>query len=177
MTDYKGEDAVFDAISELHHRAHLLTGIRSSTRVYTDMVADLFHAGHVNYLRQCKFLGARPNVELVVGIHSDETTQSYKRRPVCSMKERICCVAACSYVDEVVADAPLIVDEEYLATHRVDVVVAATGSASRLQWNAVPITKGIYTEVPRTPNIDTTRIIARILGRADELAAGTTSDS
>ena len=57
-------------------------------------------------------------MELVVGIHSDETVESYKRRPICSMLERIECVSVCKYVDEVVPCAPLDVSEEYIAMHK-----------------------------------------------------------
>ena len=42
------------------------------TRVYVDMVADLFHYGHVNFLRQAKSHGDF----LLVGVHSDETVES-----------------------------------------------------------------------------------------------------
>jgi cytidyltransferase-like protein len=52
--------------------------VAGSRVVYTDMCADLFHAGHVNFLRQARALGDR----LVVGIHSDETIASYKGTPV-----------------------------------------------------------------------------------------------
>ena len=41
-------------------------------RVYTDMTADLFHRGHVEFLRAAKFLF--PNSSLVVGVHSDKTS-------------------------------------------------------------------------------------------------------
>jgi len=46
------------------------------TRVYVDMVADLFHPGHVNILRSARALGH----ELVVGFHSDQDATAYKRR-------------------------------------------------------------------------------------------------
>ena len=55
------------------------------TIVYVDMCADLFHYGHVRILKNAKSLG---NI-LVVGIHSNETIESYKRTPIMSMEERI----------------------------------------------------------------------------------------
>ena len=54
-------------------------------RVYVDMAADLFHYGHVAFLRRARELGDF----LIVGVHSDETLASYKRWPILSMLERI----------------------------------------------------------------------------------------
>lgn len=51
------------------------------TNIYTDMCADLFHYGHVNLLKNAKQLvGEMGN--LIVGIHSDKTIESYKRKPI-----------------------------------------------------------------------------------------------
>ena len=55
------------------------------------MTADLFHFGHVNFLKQASEIGDY----LIVGIHSDETVQNYKRPPIITMKERIAVVASC----------------------------------------------------------------------------------
>ena len=73
------------------------------TRVYVDMVADLFHFGHVAFLEQARAYGE----ELVVGVHSDATVESYKRRPIMTMDERVASVRGCRFVDEVVPDAPM----------------------------------------------------------------------
>ena len=103
-------DAVADAAVE-----------RRPLRLYTDMCADLFHSGHVNYLRQC--VEVADNVHLIVGIHSDETIESYKRAPVCTMEERVAVVAACKYVGEVLPSAPLRVTAEFMQEHGIDFVV------------------------------------------------------
>ena len=66
------------------------------------MCGDLFHAGHVNLLRQARALGD----ELVVGVMNDADMTAYKRAPVMTMAERIAVIAACRYVDRVVPDAP-----------------------------------------------------------------------
>jgi cytidyltransferase-like protein len=39
------------------------------TRIYTDVMADLFHWGHVNLFRQLRTLGDY----LIVGVNSDES--------------------------------------------------------------------------------------------------------
>jgi cytidyltransferase-like protein len=133
------------------------------TRVYADMVADLFHAGHVAFLRQARSLGD----ELVVGIHSDDDVASYKRPPICSMQERIAVVEACSLVDEVLPNAPLSVDEAWIDLHRLDVVVHGNdfdpAKLSRFYPGAVR--RGIARTVPYTPGISTSDILSRIAAR------------
>lgn len=56
-----------------------------AVRVYVDMVGDLFHAAHVALLREARSHGDR----LVVGVLSDETAASYKRRPIMTLAERV----------------------------------------------------------------------------------------
>jgi len=87
--------------------------------IYVDMVGDLFHFGHVELLRRAKELGQT----LIVGVHSDETVMSYKRKPVLSMKERVGVIESCKYVDKVVPNAPLVVTQKYLEQHEIDLIV------------------------------------------------------
>ena len=130
------------------------------TRVYVDMVADLFHYGHANFLKQAKQLGD----PLIVGIHSDEVVKEYKRSPVMTMEERVETVSSCRYVDEVVANAPLVIDEEWLNAHRIDLVVHGDDFSEELEQLCykVPIDLGIFRLVSYTTQISTTEIIQRI---------------
>ena len=66
------------------------------TRVYVDMVGDLFHPGHVALLRAARDFGD----QLVVGVLSDEVVTAYKRRPIMTMSERLCVIEACRYGDD-----------------------------------------------------------------------------
>jgi glycerol-3-phosphate cytidylyltransferase len=136
------------------------------TRVYVDMVADLFHSGHVAFLRRAKELGD----VLVVGIHTDEVCTNYKRRPVMSMEERAAVVAACRYVDEVILDAPIVVDREWVERHEVDVVVHGDDfsdeDAQRLYPG--PMEMGIFRTLPYTPGVSTSEILDRIRRRLTE---------
>ena len=129
-------------------------------RVYVDMVADLFHFGHVAFLEQARAYGE----DLVVGVHSDATVESYKRRPVMTMDERVASVHGCRFVDEVVPDAPLVITREWLELHRIDLVVHGDdfdpALAGRLY--GVPMAMGIFHTVPYTPGISSTEIIRRI---------------
>jgi cytidyltransferase-like protein len=136
------------------------------TRVYADMAADLFHYGHVEFLRRARELGD----ELVVGIHSDETVESYKRAPVMTMPERVRVVEACRHVDEVVPDAPLSITREWIDRHRIELVVHGDDldrEEASLMYE-VPAAMGILRTVPYTSGISTTEIFRRLEQRASE---------
>ena len=130
------------------------------TRVYVDMVADLFHYGHANFLRQAKQFGDH----LIVGIHSDEVVKEYKRTPILTMRERVDTVSSCRYVDEVISDAPLVVDLKWLNKHRIDLVVHGDDFTEHMKQLCykVPIDLGILRLVSYTSMISTTEIIKRI---------------
>ena len=94
---YVGTGAEFDIHSRLYRKKLVPESADADSndgaaqeppvvRLYTDMCADLFHTGHVNYLRQCQAVGE--NVHLTVGIHSDETIESYKRAVCTSPSSR-----------------------------------------------------------------------------------------
>lgn len=160
---YVGHGAVYDSVSKLYRKE--FDESRGAIRVYADMSADLFHGGHVNYLRQLKCIA--PDVRLVVGLHSDATIESYKRQPICTMEERIAVVEACVYVDHVVPDAPLHITAQFMDDHSIDVVAHGDQICpmARTAMYAVPIEMGRYTEVPRTEGISTTDLIQRVLSR------------
>ena len=82
------------------------------------MCADLFHAGHINALKQCKEMGDI----LIVGIHSDKTIKSYKRNPIINMNDRIKVVESCKYVDMVISNAPLNITNEFINKYNIDIV-------------------------------------------------------
>ena len=51
--------------------------------IYLDMVADLLHFGHLNYLTQIyDKLVKKTDNKLYVGIHNDNDVQTYKRKPI-----------------------------------------------------------------------------------------------
>ncbi|MBS3940053.1 MAG: adenylyltransferase/cytidyltransferase family protein [Actinobacteria bacterium] len=133
------------------------------TRVYVDMVGDLFHAGHVELLRQARGFGDH----LVVGVLSDEVVAAYKRPPVMTLEERVAVIEACRYVDEVIPAAPDVVTLAFLRAHDLAVVV----HGDDLGVDAIA---GVYGEVaaagmlrlvPERPDISTTNLLRRIRDR------------
>lgn len=124
------------------------------------MVADLFHYGHVNFLKQA----SRHGDFLLVGIHADETVESYKRKPILTMKERVASVEGCRYVDEVIPNAPLEITREWIDKHKIDLIIHGDDVAPEVRdaWYRVPIEMGIYQSVGYTAGISTTELISRI---------------
>ena len=135
-------------------------------RIYVDMVADLFHPGHVEFFKKARQFGNY----LIVGLISDEVCINYKRKPIMNLKERIAAVQACKYVDEVIGDAPLIISNEYIDKHKIDVVIHGNDynkEQINLYYEAA-IKRGIFKTVPYTQGISTSDIIRRIMHRKEE---------
>lgn len=133
------------------------------TRVYVDMVADLFHYGHVAFLKKARALGDY----LLAAICADDDLVSYKRRPVLTMDERVACVAGCRYVDEVIPNAPAMIDRDWIEKHDIHLVVHGNDfSKEQLEsYYKVPLEMGILRTVPYTKGISTSEIILRIKER------------
>ena len=127
------------------------------------MVADLFHYGHANFLKQARQLGDH----LLVGIHSDKVVEEYKRSPIMTMQERLDTVSSCRYVDEVIPNAPLVVDQEWIKKHEIDLVVHGDDFSTNMQefCYRAPMDLGILRYVSYTPGVSTTEIINRIKNR------------
>jgi glycerol-3-phosphate cytidylyltransferase len=69
--------------------------------VYTGGTFDLFHAGHVNFLKRCSDLGS-----VTVALNTDEFIDEYKGKPpVLSYADRRDVLLACRYVDYVIPNS------------------------------------------------------------------------
>ncbi len=128
-------------------------------RVYADMVADLFHYGPMRFLKRARALGDY----LLVGICADDVLVPYKRGPIVTMEERAASVAGCRYVDEVLPNAPLMVDRAWIEKYNIDLVVHGDdySQEQREYYYKVPIEMGIFHTVAYTHGISTTDIIRR----------------
>lgn len=88
-------------------------------RVYVDIVAEMFHPGHVAFLNQAGTFGDY----LIISLNNDEGVKSYKHLPFMNLEERTQAVSACKYIDEVVPNCPLRLTNEFIDKHEIDIVV------------------------------------------------------
>jgi cytidyltransferase-like protein len=131
--------------------------------LYADMVADLFHYGHIEFIKNIyKF--KNDGDEVVIGIHNDETVKSYKRTPIMTMEERVRVVESCKYVDRVLPNSPLIKTLDYINSNKIDYIFIPDNRTETeiKQWLEAPLKMGIVRTIPYTPSISTTDIIKRI---------------
>jgi len=130
--------------------------------VYADGVFDLFHAGHLEFLRKAKEAGG-PGAFLLVGVITDEDA-TWKRAPIVPHGERVAVVSACKLVDGVVERPPIILTDTFLDSARVDIVVHGDDSLQEEFFRAA-ISRGIMRYVPYTSGVSTSEIIARVIAR------------
>jgi len=90
--------------------------------IYVDGAFDLFHVGHMAFLREAKKHGDY----LLVGVHSDSVVHQAKGRnlPIQDLCERALCVLAMGVVDDIVLGAPWIVSQDLVKSLGVNVVIA-----------------------------------------------------
>ena len=81
---------------------------------------------------------------------------------VLSEQERYESLRHCKWVDEVIPNAPWVIDEEFLKKHNIDFVAHDDVSYSEDIYKKVK-ELGKFKATQRTPNISTTDIITRIL--------------
>jgi cytidyltransferase-like protein len=98
-----------------------------TVRVYVDGTFDMFNTAHALQLRQAKL--AFPSVYLTVGIFSDELCQAYQNQnlPKISHAERCEVVRHCRWVDEIISDAPWVVDDQFILQQKFDYIALAEG--------------------------------------------------
>lgn len=70
--------------------------------VYTGGTFDVFHAGHVDFLRVCRKVAGEYG-KVVVALNHDSFVETFKgKAPVCSYSERKLVLLSCRYVTEVI---------------------------------------------------------------------------
>ncbi|KAJ7619384.1 cholinephosphate cytidylyltransferase [Roridomyces roridus] len=133
-------------------------------RVYADGVYDLFHFGHALQLRQAKL--AFPNVYLLVGVNSDEQVRQNKARGIMVHAERLEAVRHCRWVDEVIAEAPWVIDQAFIDKYEIDYVAhdeEPYASSGHDDVYGFCKAQGKFIPTRRTPGVSTSELLERIV--------------
>jgi choline-phosphate cytidylyltransferase len=132
--------------------------------IYTDGIFDLFHRGHLEYIKRCKQIFE--DVFLIVGVVNDADAASYKRAPIYNETDRYEIVENIKYVDKIVKDAPLIIDENFMNEHQIDYVIHSFSNEAdaekQQEFFKVPIMLNKFIKINYYSLISTTDIIRKI---------------
>lgn len=135
---------------------------RPNRTIYMDGVFDLFHIGHLEAIQKCSELGNR----VIIGVTGDADATGYKRAPIVPESERVAIIKALKDVDEVVCPCPLIVTEEFMQKHGIDLVVhgfANDADAKRQEeFFAIPAATGRFQRISYYHGLSTTDRIRNI---------------
>jgi len=131
-------------------------------KVFTDGVFDLFHSNHWEMLNDASELGDF----LLVGVVSDKTAMSYKRRPIMSEKERLRAVQQHPLVNECfIIDGLLISStmKDIMKVHDISTVVYAGTSTPDFYLPAEEA--DIMRRIPYREGITSSVLIDRVIER------------
>ena len=139
--------------------------------VYTGGTFDLFHSGHLRFLKACRRL-AGDDGRVVVALNTDAFIQAYKgSSPIMSFDERKAVLLGCRYVDQVVANIGGADSKPSIEQVMPDYVVIGDDWARKDYYAQMQFTRAwldaleiqlVY--VPYTPGISTTELKQRIAG-------------
>lgn len=133
--------------------------------VYCGGTFDLFHSGHVNFLRQCKKIG-----RVVVSLNTDEFIKQFKgRKPIMSYKERKTVLLSCRYVDEVIENIGGADSKPAIIKVHPDFIIVGSDWAKKDYYSQMQFTQEWLDEqnitllyLPYTEGISTTEIKKRL---------------
>ena len=130
--------------------------------VFTNGVYDLFHVGHLRFLKEAKTMGT----SLIVGINSDESVRRIKGRgrPIIPVKQRVEIVQSLWFVNGVVVfeeDDPL----KLIKKIKPDVLVKGESWEEKdiIGGDFVKSIGGEIIRIPLVKDVSTTRIIEAII--------------
>ena len=71
-------------------------------KIYTGGTFDLFHAGHVNFLKRCHQIAGLSGM-VTISLNTDEFIYEYKKKkPILNYEQRYEVLLSCKYVDFVI---------------------------------------------------------------------------
>lgn len=139
-------------------------------KVYTGGTFDVFHAGHVNFLRRCSELGS-----VTVSLNTDDFIAQYKGKyPWMTFSERKAVLEACRWVDEVIPNRFGMDSKPTIEEVDPDIIAIGSDWAKKDYYKQMQFTQDwldskdislLY--IPYTQGISSTELKERARGRMD----------
>jgi glycerol-3-phosphate cytidylyltransferase len=137
--------------------------------LYTGGTFDVFHYGHVNFLKRCKMLCDT----VVVSLNTDEFIKKFKGAyPIMSYEERERSLIECKYVDKVVPNLSGEDSKPTIISVKPDIIAIGDDWAHKDYYKQMQFTDSWLDEqgivlvyVPYTKKISTSEIKRRILDK------------
>lgn len=139
-------------------------------RVYTGGTFDLFHVGHLNFLKRCYEIAGLTG-QVIVSLNTDEFIEKYKGiKPLISYDDRKAILESCRYVDSVIENYGNEDSKESIVLAQlIDIVAIGSDWARKDYYKQMNFTQDwlddqgislIY--IPYTKNISSTLIKQKI---------------
>ena len=139
--------------------------------VYTGGTFDIFHSGHIRFLKACRRL-AGDDGKVVVSLNTDAFIEAYKgKSPIMSFDERKEILLGCRFVDSVVQNVAGADSKPTIIQVQPDLIVIGDDWAKKDYYAQMQFTQAwldarliqlVY--VPYTKGISTTELKQRIAG-------------
>jgi len=134
-------------------------------KVYSGGTFDLFHSGHVAFLKRCAELGT-----VTIALNTDEFIEAYKGKPpVISYAERAAVLLGCRWVDAVVPNVGGLDSRISIALVEPDLIVIGSDWARRDYYQQMMFNQDWLDErgiglcyIPYTKGISSTDIKKRM---------------
>ena len=137
-------------------------------KLYTGGTFDLFHSGHVEFLKKCSEISDY----VVVSLNTDEFIEAYKgKAPIISYSQRESVLRACRWVDDVIPNSGGADSKPAILEEKPDIVAIGSDWAKKDYYAQMQFTQDwldthnislIY--IPYTKGISSTEIKARLRG-------------
>ena len=129
--------------------------------VYATMVGDLFHRGHLEFIKKAKKLGDF----LIIGLHPDDIVKRYKRETIISFEDRKKIIESVTEVDRVIEDCmdfrePTMFNN--LKKYKVNIAVHASNWLPPLYEKIEKQKLCKVVQVEYYPHISTTKLLQKI---------------
>jgi len=127
--------------------------------VYTSVVCDLLHIGHINLFRKAKKLGDK----LIVGVISDEGVYKYKNAPIIPLEQRIEVISALKYVDLAIEQNTRSGVENMKELGNISILIRGDDAEIQDEVDYIKSIGGKFVKIPYTKGISTSDIKNKII--------------